>query len=225
MEINELKKPTAKVEKYSLEKLLNDILDSTDESYSEKVNNEKTKREHRAKKVVIQTLIELANEYGTAIYKNEEKLINALEIKVCEDKWMSGYMFYVSRNPNFDYSWNYMRKQIDGYIEFLGKAVRYFTNIVEDINSIANKLVSDEYIHVVFSNIINVASPKGEPRIKASLIWENFNSAESFNSNYQITVKREDVILIIGTRKNSASVSELIIKSNEQFNNKDTELK
>lgn len=220
-----MKKPTAKVEKYSLEKLLNDILDSTDESYSEKVNNEKTKREHRAKKVVIQTLIELANEYGTAIYKNEEKLINALEIKVCEDKWMSGYMFYVSRNPNFDYSWNFMRKQLDGYIDFLGKAVRFFNNVVEDINSIANKLVSEEYIHIVFSDIIDVSSLMEEPRLKASLIWENFKSAESFNSDYQITVKKEDVVLIIGTRKNSVDVSELIIKSIELFKNKDAELK
>lgn len=222
---NELKMSTSTEVKYTLGMLLNDILDSSDENCSRIENTDKVAREHRAKKIVIQMLIEQANAFGADTYKNWEKLTNALEIQVREDKWMSGYMFYVSQNPNYDYSWNYMRKQIDGYVEFLGKAIRFFSNVVDDINAIADSLISEKDIHVIISDIIEVASTQESPCLKARVIWERFKTIANFNPVYQITVKEKDVVLMIGTRNKSTDVSELIKKAIGLFDNKGAQLK
>lgn len=225
MESSELSKTTAKESKYTLEKLLNDILDSSDDNCSEVENTDKTAREQRAKKVVIQMLIEQANAFRSDMYKNAEKLTTALEVKVKEDKWMSGYMFYVSQNPNYDYSWNYMRKQVDGYVEFLGNAVRFFKNVVDDINAIADRLISKKDVHVVFGDIIEVASTQDSLGLKSSVSWERLKTAANFNPVYQITVKVKEIVLMIGTRNGSTDAAELIEKAIKLFDNKAAQLK
>lgn len=216
-----MRKTTAKEGKYTLERLLNDILDSSNENCSENDNDNKATREHRAKKIVIQMLIEQANAYRSDVYKNAEKLSTALDVKVKEDKWMSGYMFYVSQNPNYDYSWNYMRRQVDGYVEFLGNAVRFFTNVVDDINAIADRLISKKDVYVIFSDIIEVASTQEGASLKARVIWERFKTIASFNPVYQITVKVKDVVLLIGTRNKSTDAAALIEKAIDLFDSKD----
>lgn len=225
MESNELKTATSTGVKYTLGNLLNDILDSSDENCSEVEKTDKTAREHRAKKVVIQMLIEQANAFGVDAYKNGKKLSSALEIQVREDKWLSAYMFYVSQNPNYDYSWNYMRKQVDGYVEFLGKAVRFFTNIVDDINAIADRLINKKDVYVIFSDIIEVASTQEGASLKARAIWEKFKTVASFNPVYQITVRVKDVVLMIGTRNKSTDAAALIEKAIDLFDSKDAQLK
>lgn len=225
MESSELRKTTTKEVKYTLERLLNDILDSSNENCSENDNDNKATREHRAKKVVIQMLIEQANAFRSDIYKNSEKLTTALDVKVREDKWMSGYMFYVSQNPNYDYSWNYMRRQVDGYVEFLGNAVRFFTNVVDDINAIADRLINKKDVYVIFSDIIEVASTQEGASLKARVIWEKFKTVASFNPVYQITVRVKDVVLMIGTRNKSTDAAALIEKAIDLFDSKDAQLK
>lgn len=225
MESNELRKTTAKEGKYTLERLLNDILDSSNENCSENDNDNKATREHRAKKVVIQMLIEQADAYRSDIYKNAEKLSTALDVKVKEDKWMSGYMFYVSQNPNYDYSWNYMRRQVGGYVEFLCNAVRFFTNVIDDINATADRLIGKKNVQVIFSDIIEVAPTQEGTCLKARLIWEKFNTVASFNPVYQITVKVKEVVLMIGTRNGSTDAAELIEKAIKLFDNKAAQLK
>ena len=83
MESNELKTATSTGVKYTLGNLLNDILDSSDENCSEVEKTDKTAREHRAKKVVIQMLIEQANAFGVDAYKNGKKLRGISRNKIC----------------------------------------------------------------------------------------------------------------------------------------------
>lgn len=218
MNNSELEKPMAKEECYTLAMLLNDILDSSEGNDNGIEADGKASRELKAQIAIVQLLIELAIEYGKPSYKDNEKLKNALEIKIRENKWLSGYMYYISRNPNFDYSWNYLRKQSEGYLVFLAKAIRFFNSVVEDINSIAYKMAFTKDIHVIFSDIIDVSSSKDLPHVKSKVIWGSFGPIAAFNSDYHISVKIKDVVLKIATRKNSTDAYQLIEESMELVN-------
>lgn len=49
------------------------------------------------------------------------------------DETLFEYTFYVASNPIFDYTWSYLRTQMDSYKNFLFNAHRFFAFICRDI--------------------------------------------------------------------------------------------
>lgn len=125
MEKNKSKAPAVAKEAYNFEMLLNDIQEIPDENTEETTANENAEREFQHMLVVMQMLIYIAIMCQSEDYRDEEKLRNAITVKVNNDELLSGYLFHSSQNPQFDYSWNYMRKCKMSYCKFLAEAVTF----------------------------------------------------------------------------------------------------
>ena len=210
MEKNNTKTPKGGKIDYTLSMLLNDIQDESfgrDEEYKK---DEKKEREHRPKLIVMQMLLGLAGEFTAEYFDNDDKLNNAIDVKVGGNEMLSGYSFYVSQNPHFEYTWSYMRKRKENYKGFLADALRFINNVVIDINMLASKPRKGNDIHVVFNDIFDVLLTSENPFVKTRLLWENFNRITSLKKSYTINVKCNDSILTAGNRKERSDAINLI---------------
>ena len=214
------KKADVKRVNYSFDMLRNDILTAPTEDNEKLETGDKYLREYQSKLIVAQMLSYLAESYETENYKDNELLRNAIETKVDGDEQLSGFLFFVSQNPQFDYSWNYMRKCRTNYIEFLVNSIRFLNNVLVDINLLTGKPWSGNNIHVVFHNILDVELTSEEPFVKARLLWENFYHLVTVKSDYDIIVKANDTLLKASGRKEPSDMKKLIDSVFEMVDNK-----
>jgi len=196
--------------KYSFDMLFNDIQTAPTEGNGMPETDGNFQREYHSKLIVIQLLLDLAESYKTEDYKENEKLRKSIEIIVDGDQQLSGYLFFISQNPQFDYSWNYMRKCRANYVEFLVNSIRFFNSVLDDINWLIGKLWSEKNIHVVFHDILDVEFTSEEPFVKTRLLWENFYRLATLKSGYNIIVKAKDVLLMSGSIKEPLDTENLI---------------
>ena len=217
---NNNKKIAVKKVHYSFDMLRNDILTAPKEDNEKLQTGDKYLREYQSKLIVAQMLSYLAESYETKNYKDKELLRNAIETKVYGDEQLSGYLFFVSQNPQFDYSWNYMRKCRTKYIEFLVNSIRFLNNVLVDINLLAGMPWSGINIHVVFHNILDVELTYEKPFVKARLLWENFYHLVTVKSDYDIIVKANETLLTASNRKEPSDIKKLIDSVFEMVNNK-----
>lgn len=193
-------------ETYSFQMMLNDILES---SLSGKQDTLAGEREQQSKLIVLQMLVDKANNYINDRHRDDESLRNAIEIEVNNDH-LAGYIFFISQNPQFDHSWNYLRKQVKNYLDFLVNGIRFLENILVDINMLLGKSRSLQGIHVVMNDIIDVHFNEDKPCVKVFVLWENFHKIATVRRYYNFTVKTNDCILMAGIRKKASDAEKLI---------------
>lgn len=193
----------AKVE-YTFDMFLTDILISSEEM------GEEFERECMPKKIVTKMLVQLAADIAPECYANDEKLNSYLETKVYCDGLLSGYMFYVSQNPHFDYSWSYMRKRMRDYIEFLANTLRFLNNVVTDIRLLVNTLGLKDNMHVVFNDIFDVSVISQEPYVNTKVLWENFHLLPNAGKDYGVCIKINESVLLASSEKKDFNFGKLI---------------
>ena len=199
--------------------LLNDIQESALVSEEDSQAGDKAERERQSKLIVLQMLIDRVNEYNNESHRDDEKLRNAIDVKVNNDVYLAGFIFYISQNPQFDYSWNYLRKRENCYKEFLVEGIRFLDNVLADINMLIGKPRTHKDVHVVMNDIIDVSLIGEKPFVKASVLWENFHHLASIKRDYYFTVKSKDCILIAGNRKKAADAEGLTDAALDVLNN------
>ena len=138
--------------------------------------------------------------------------------KVNSNEQLSGYVFFVSQNPEFDYSWNYMRKREMSYVDFLTEMVRLMNNVVEDIDTVAGKYETGNDLLVEIGGVMDVALNTVAPFAKASMMWENFHKIAAANREYAIAVKRKNSVLVAGVRRTAADMEKLIVAALDMMN-------
>lgn len=196
--------------KYTFDVLIDDILKSAEWNDDEAQDVEKAKRERLSKRIVVQMLIDLANYYNDDSHQEEEKLRNAIDVRVKGDAFLSAYIFYVSQNPQFDYSWNYLRKKENSFENFLFEGILFLRNMLADIKILAGKPRGMQNIHVVFNDLFDVFLTTEEPFVRTDVLWENFHRLALVKRDYHLTVKCKDSIVITGPRKVAADAGKLI---------------
>lgn len=206
-------------EDYTFQMLLNDIQESALGGEEDSQAGDKEERERQSKLIVLQMLIDRANEYNDESHRDDEKLRNAIDVKVNNDVYLAGFIFYISQNPQFDYSWNYLRKRGNSYKEFLVEGIRFLDNVLADINMLAGKSRTHKDVHVVMNDIIDVSLIGEKPFVKASVLWKNYHRMASIKRDYNFTVKSKECILIAGNRKNAADAERLINAALVMLNN------
>lgn len=209
----------ASKEDYTFQMLLNDIQESALGGEEDSQAGDKAERERQSKLIVLQMLIGMANEYNNDSHRDDEKLRNAIDVKINNDVHLAGFIFYISQNPQFDYSWNYLRKRGNSYKEFLVEGVRFLDNVLADINMLTVKPRTHKDVHVLMNDIIDVSLIGEKPFVKASVLWENFHRVASIRRDYNFTVKSKECILIAGNRKKAADAERLIDAALDVLNN------
>ena len=210
-------------EKYTLNTLLNDMLE-TAIGVNEGEVDERVIRDYQDKLIIMQMLIRCASIYSGKEYENEEKLKNAIDVVLKGDEQLSGYMFFVSQNPQFNYTWSYMRKRRNRYGEYLAEAIRFLNNVVEDINLLANMSREGEEMHVVFGDLIDVDLLVGVPSVRSSVLWKNFYCMATVKRVYNVSVNMNENVLVAGIRKECADTGKLMDMALEMINKSKTEL-
>lgn len=216
---NDKKLTVASKEDFTFQMLLNDIQESALCSEEDSQAGDKAERERQSKLIVLQMLIDKANEYNDEGHRDDEKLRNAIDVKVNNDVYLAGFIFFISQNPQFDYSWNYLRKRGNSYKEFLVEGIRFLDNVLADINMLAGKSRTHKDVHVVMNDIIDVSLIGEKPFVKACVLWENFHRMASIKRDYNFTVKTKECILIAGKRKQTADAERLIDAALDVLNN------
>ena len=210
---------TAK-EEYTFQLLLNDIQESALENEEDGQSGDKAARERQSKLIVMQMLIDKSNEYNDYSHRDDEKLRNAIDVMVNNDVHLAGFIFFVSQNPQFDYSWNYLRKRENSYKEFLVEGIRFLASVLADANMLAGKPRTQNDVHVVMNDIIDISLTREKPFVKASVVWENFHRLAMLKRNYHLTVKCKECILVTGIRKVAADAEKLIDSALNMLGNK-----
>lgn len=195
---------------YTLEMLLDDIYDTPKESEGKTDSIDKADREVESKRIVMQMLIELASKCKANGCTDEENLRKDLEVKVNGDELLSGYVFFVPQNPQFDYTWNYMRKRKRSYVEFLVNAVRFVYNVISDTNILAQAPRMWNDVRFLFNDIFEVAFTPETPTGKIRVQWENFYLIATIKKYYNVVAKIGEAALVSRDRKNGNDVDDLI---------------
>lgn len=211
-------------EKYTLNTLLNDMLE-TAIGVKEGEVDERAIRDYQDNLIIMQMLIRCASIYSGKEYENEEKLKNAIDVVLKGDEQLSGYMFFVSQNPQLNYTWSYMRKRRDRFGEYLAEAIRFLNNVVEDINLLANMPREGEEMHVVFGDLIDVDLLVGTPSVRSSVLWKNLYRVAAVKSVYNVSVKMNENVLVAGIRKECTDTRKLMDMVLEMINKSKTKAK
>lgn len=210
--------------KYDLDTLLEDIQSSFVKLADDAKASDKAKLENKHKLIIMQMLINLAQEYCGEEYGDDEKLSRDIDSKLNRNELLSGFLFFVSQNPQFDYSWSYMRKRKSSYADYLVDAIRFMYNVVADVNVLAREATEEKEIHVVMNELFEVELGNVEPYVKTQLKWENFQRIATVKKEYSVSVYKKDNALATGNRKDSGTIARLKAKALERLTNsrKDT---
>ena len=211
--------------KYTFGELIDDILINAECNDDEVQDTEIARRERLSKRIVVQMLIDLANNFNDDSHQEGEKLRNAIDVRVKGDSFLSSYIFYVSQNPQFDYSWNYLRKKANSYEDFLFEGILFLRNMLVDINMLAGKPRDMQNMHIVFNDIFDVFLTPEKPFVKTNVLWENFHRLATVKRNYHLTVKCKECILVTGTRKVATDAEKIIDTALDMVGNNGNELK
>lgn len=206
-------------QKYSLEALLDDIQNGFEKLCDDVKANDNAKRENKHKLIIIQMLAKLAQTYGGEEYNDDEKLRRVIVTNLNLDEILSGFLFFVSQNPQFDYSWNYMRKRKVSYADFLVEGIRFLNNVVADVNVLAGESTEEEGMHVLINELLDIELVNVEPYVKTSIKWENLQCIVTVKKDYNISVYKRDNALATADRKDAETVAKLKAKAMERLAN------
>lgn len=196
-------------QKYNLDSLLDDIQSDSEELAGDAIASDKAKRENKHKLIIMQMLAKMAQAYGGEEYNDDEKLHRDIVIKLNQNEVLSGFLFFLSQNPQFDYSWSYLRKRKSSYADFLVDAIRFMNNVVADVNVLAREVTEEKEIHVVINELFDVELCNVEPFVKPKMKWENLQRVATVKKGYSVSVCKNDNVLATGNRKDAEDVVRL----------------
>lgn len=193
-------------QKYNLDNLLDDIQGGFEDMVVDVKASDKVKREDKHKLIIMQMLIKLAQAYSGEEYGDDVKLCRDINTKLNGNELLSGFLFFVSLNPQFDYSWNYMRKRKLSYADFLVDAIRFINNVLADINVLAEDATNEKDIHVVMNELLDIELGNVAPYVKTKFKWENLQHLVAVKKDYCISVCIKDNALATGSREDVGTV-------------------
>lgn len=209
-----------KKNEYTLDTLWDDIQKIPEEDEDDREVPGIKSREYESKLIIMQMLVCLAKEYSGDTYKDDERLRLVLGGKVNGNELLSGFLFYVSQNPQFDYSWSYMRKRKDSFVEFLTDAIRFLRNVIAVANVLVGKACPGNDLHLVFNDMIDVGKITESPYVCTTMRWEYFHRMAAVKKDYHISLVSKENIVVAGNMKAADDVEKLIDRAIEMLNPK-----
>lgn len=188
---------------YTKTELFEDIQTTPEECVKDTPEGERARRDFVHKLKVLQTIFDTKLPLYDFEKDNMDDIKEALEVYVDGNELLFGYTFFLSSNTNFDYSWNYLRKQMDKYIDFFSGAYKFISYVLADINAMKIDLQGNENLHIEFNELFDVVFIDDKPFVKTIINWENFYQINNVKNGYYISVKINKAILLTCYRKYS----------------------
>lgn len=188
---------------YTKEELFEDIQTTVEEYVEDTPEDEKDRRDFRHKLKVLQSIFGLHLPSYDSKKDNMDDIKEALEVYVDGNEFLFGYTFFLSSNTNFDYSWNYLRKQMDKYVNFFSEAYKFISYVIVDINTMKIDLRGNKDLHIEFNELFDVKFIDDKPFVKTVVNWENFYQINKVKYGYYISAKIGNTTLLTCYRKYS----------------------
>lgn len=175
---------------YTIEQLYQDIscqAEKEEESFNDSV------RDARHKLKVISYIISMAQ----MIDNNKDyDLENVINNELNNDSSLFAYTFYVASRSQFDYSWNYLRKQWLEYETRLNGACAFVLDMIEKANKLLDHLSVFNVDSFVFADIfvLNIDKESGCPYMK--IRWEALNNIFQLSKGYYLSAKQGNGIVM-----------------------------
>lgn len=186
---------------YTKAELFEDIQIIPEKCTKNTSEEEKAHRDFRHKLKVLQYIFDM--ELPTYNFKedNMEEIKEAIEVYVEGNALLFGYTFFLSSNTEFDYSWNYLRKQMDKYVDFFSEAHKFISYVLADIDKMKTGFSGNKDLYIVLNELFNVKFMSDKPFVKTTVNWENFNQINKVQSGYYISAKIGKTTLLTCYRK------------------------
>ena len=186
---------------YTKAEMFEDIQITLEECTADTLEGEKARRDFRHKLKVFQSIFNMNLPPYDLKKDNMDDIKEALEVYVDGNELLFGYTFFLSLNTNFDYSWNYLRKQMDKYVTFFSEAYKFISYILEDINTMKIDLCENKDLHIEFNELFDVIFTDDKPFVKTTISWENFYQINKVKNGYYISAKIGKTTLLTYYRK------------------------
>ncbi|MEA4917273.1 hypothetical protein [Proteiniphilum sp.] len=188
---------------YTKAELFEDIQIIPEECVENTPEGNKAHRDYGHKLKVLQSIFDMKLPLYDFEKDNMEEIKEAIEVYVERNGFLFGYTFFLSSNTDFDYSWSYLRKQMDKYIDFFSEAYKFISYVVVDINTMKTSLSGNKDLHIELNELFDVTFVDDKPFIKTIVCWENFYQINKVKSGYYISVKIGKTTLLTCYRKYS----------------------
>lgn len=188
---------------YTKAKLLENIHTALEVSVDNAQETEMDCRDVKHKLKVLQFILYMKLPPYDFDKNNTEDIKEAIEVYVDGDEFMFGYTFFLSSNKNFDYSWSYLRKQTDKYINFLLEAYRFISYVIFDINTLKPDICRMTDLHIELNELFAVKFIDDEPFVETTVHWNKFHQINNVKNGYYLSVKKGEATLLTYHRKYS----------------------
>lgn len=192
---------------YTKTELFEDIQTTPEECVKDTPEGEKARRDFVHKLKVLQTIFDMKLPPYDFEKDNMDDIKEALEVYVDGNELLFGYTFFLSSNTNFDYSWNYLRKQMDKYVDFFSEAYKFISYVLVDINAMKINMQGNENLHIELNELFDVTFIDDKPFIKIIINWKNFYQINNVKNGYYISIKIGKTTLLTCYRKYSNNLN------------------
>lgn len=135
---------------------------------------------------------------------NTELIRESINNKIICNEELFGFTYFISSNPNFDYSWYYLRRKINDFQIFLFDVHTFFCMVLKDINKIILRQSEFKDVHFIFHDLLDVKIIDSPPFVHSTINWEKFNQITKVKKGYFITaIYDEDTLLSFSRNKNA----------------------
>ena len=195
---------------YTKVELLEDIHTTPEKCRMETPEGAKANRDFMYKLKVLQSVFNSKLPSFDFDNDNMNAIKAAMEVSVHGDELLFGYSYFLSSNPNFEYSWNYLRKQMDKYIDFFSEAYRFICYVLKDIDEMKTRFYGKENLHIVFNELFDVTFIEEKPYVRTIVTWERFYQINKVKNGYYISIKIDKTTLLTFHRKYSNELNPII---------------
>jgi hypothetical protein len=178
--------------KYSLTRLYEDITRQYSDECS--TDDESQQRDELLELSVLVHMISVAQEVASLKEVQRREAIRS-NIVLAQNNILIGYTCFLSSNAQFNYSWNYLRKQLDKYAYVLNSVVSFLLDTTALIDYIQSKMEDLRGIRIVLADLFEISFEELSAVVRVNIIWQNFEKIFSVQNGYTISALRGQQML------------------------------
>lgn len=169
---------------YTIEQLHQDI---SHQLQREEETSKASIRDAKNKLKVILYIISMAQKVDTNKDYDPDNVINN---ELNNDNSLFAYTFYVASRSQFDYSWNYLRKQWTEYETKLNGACTFVLDMIEKANKLLDHLSEFSADSFVFADIFVLNIDKESGCSYMEIMWKDLNNIFQLSKGYYLSAKQ-----------------------------------
>lgn len=175
---------------YTIEQLYQDI---SRQSEKEEDTTMANMRDASQKLKVISYIFSMAQKVENNKDYDMENVINS---ELNNDNSLFAYTFYVASRSQFDYSWNYLRKQWTDFETKLNGACAFVLDMIEKANKLLDHLSEFSVDSFVFADIFvfHIDTESSCPYME--IRWEALNNIFQLSKGYYLSAKQGNGIVM-----------------------------